>query len=123
MIYYLAHSDIQSTAFELAIAKEISQVNNFIYLTATQNLKKMRADSPTLSQGFIPYKDNNALANLYSITELLQYVSKQTYESKEYLSNADQRFILAKTISFYYAENPAMQKTMYQMRYDLRRQD
>ena len=119
MIYYLAHSDIQSTAFELAIAKEISQVNNFIYLTATQNLKKMRADSPTLSQGFIPYKDSNALANLYSITDLIQYVSKQTYESKEYLSNADQRFILAKTIGFYYAENPAMRKTMYQMRYDL----
>ena len=119
MIYFIAHSDIQSEALELIIADELSKADNYIYLTATQNLKKMRADSPFLSQRFVPYKNNDNLANLYSITDFIQYSSKKTYESKEYLSNADQKYVLSKVINFFYKENPIMKKTMYQMRYDL----
>lgn len=119
MMYFLSHNDIQDNALELIISSELSKANNFIYLTATQNLKNMRAESSCLSLKLIPYKSGNKFANLYSITEFLLNVSQQTYESKEYLSNADQRFVLAKVINYYYADNPTMQKTMYRMRYDL----
>lgn len=118
-MYLLSHSDIQNKDLELVIASELSKANNFIYLTATQNMKNMRADSPYLTKCFSPFKQENATANLFSVTEFVQHISKQAYESREYLSNADQRFILAKVIGYYYAENSAMQKTMYQMRYDL----
>lgn len=119
MIYYLAYSDIQSTAFELAIANEISKANNFIYLTATQNLKNMRADSPCLSDRLIPIKKDTSHANLYSITEYLRLMAQKTYESKEYLSNADQKYLLSKVILHYYKNNLVKQKVMYEMRYDI----
>ena len=119
MIYFIAHSDIQSKAVELTIASEISKVKKFVYLTATQNLKNLRADSPILSSAFMPYKNDDTEANLYSISDFIQYAAKRTYDSKGYLSNADQKFILAKVIAYYYRENIPMQKTMYQMRYDI----
>lgn len=118
MIYFLSHNDIQDKEFELKIADELSKHQNFLYFTATQSLKTIRKNSGYLSSLVIPYDFENANANLYSITEFVQNISRNVYKDGGYLSVADQKYILAKTINYYYKDQ-AMQKTMYHMRYEL----
>lgn len=79
----------------------------------------MREDSACLAEKLIPYKKDNAIANLYSITEYLRTVAQKTYDSKEYLSNADKKYILSKVIQHYYKDNLAKQKVIHEMRHDL----
>ena len=68
----------------------------------------MRADSSYLSKDFMPFAGDNTSADLYSITDFLQYSPKKVYDSGEYLSSADQKFILAKVMNYYFIDNHAM---------------
>ncbi|MDD2476699.1 MAG: hypothetical protein PHI32_12420 [Dysgonamonadaceae bacterium] len=120
MIYLISHNDIQDKSLEIAVLSNLEKFENLTYLTATQNLKDLRTASPDLSIKLLPFKkDQNCKANLFSVTEYLQKISREVYLSKGYLSNADQKYILSKVISYFYSDDDVMENTVQQMRYEL----
>lgn len=78
MIYLISHNDIQDKPQEIAVLSNLEKFEKLIYLTATPNLKGLRADSLDLSTKLLPFKKNqNCKANLFSVTEYLQKTVKQ----------------------------------------------
>ena len=78
MIYLISHNDIQDKSLEIAVLSNLEKFENLIYLTATQNLKSIRAVSTDFSTKLLPFKkDQNCKANLFSVTEYLQKAVQQ----------------------------------------------
>lgn len=115
MIYWLSSNDIQAKELELALYNELNN-KSFIYLTATQSVKRMRCASNLLSS-ILHSKDEQL--NTFTAIEFVQAISRPIYGEKVVLSNADQRYILAKVIQHLYQDNETQQKAVYVMRYDL----
>lgn len=115
MFYWLSSNDIQAKELELNLYSELNK-KEFIYLTATQSIKRMRCASELLS-ALMHSKGEHP--NIYTATEFIKAVSKPIYGEKGVLSNADQRYILAKVIRNFYQDNDTQYRAVYAMRYDL----
>jgi len=92
------------------IKKEIEKSNkNFLYITATANLKKLRLDQDEDRKLFIAYKrrkieENNLDFNLCSFDEFTHYVRYLLRQEGGYISTIDQRAILYELIKHFYSE-------------------
>lgn len=116
MIYWLTSEDIQAQELEMALHSELNKAKSFIYLTATQNIKRMRCSSALLSPIFSSMLEQ---PNIFTAIDFVQVVSRPIHKEGGILTNSDQRYILAKLIQKQYVKDSAKQKAIYAMRHEL----
>jgi len=117
MIKLITHSDIGSDEIQKAIADEVAKQEKFVYLTATMNLKVIRKQSPYLQNSL--ETELPETTNLFTVSEFANRMKKAVYADKSTISNADQKYILTKVISYFYKNNEYALKSMYAVRHEL----
>ena len=118
LISFVCAYDLSSKKSETKIAQLLSNARNSLYLTATQSIKKLRLESDILSS-LLFEKDNSDFVSMFSITEFLQEITRESYVSNDILSLADCRYILCKVIEYMFKEEPVKYNMFYSMRYDV----
>ena len=109
--------DIEDASVVNRLKEEIDR-SNFLYVTATLNIKELRQES--LNDNVIAYtKKEKKAFNLYTFTELQRDILDDIYGSGNYLSTSDQKFILSEIIKFRYQNNPHLAIALEDMKHEL----
>lgn len=99
MINLISGSDIESKKVIESILNELKKYNNFIFITATLNIKEIReAQFEGFFKSYSPNNDIDTLSNLFTFTEFQKWISHKVYRGQEYISTADQKYILSRII-------------------------
>lgn len=118
MIFWIESDDIQATELEQYLHSVLLSHSNFLYLTATQNIKRMRIDSEVIG-GVLQGNEHSAIQNLYTSSEFVQTKSRQVFATTSFLTNADQKYLLTKVIQAFYKDNSTQASAMLKMRHEL----
>ena len=113
MIFIISGNDICSESMNNSIVEQMSNYGSFVYLTATSSLKRIRQN--TLSN----LKDVSGSSFFGSISDFERTANKSVYAQKNYLSNADQRYILSCAIESYFADDSAKIRLYKSIRHEL----
>lgn len=118
MISFICANDYDGRNTVNDIAQVLNVAKNGLYLTATQSIKKLRLKSDILSS-FMQENLEDANFSIYSITEFVQNITRDTYASNKVLSLADSRYILCKVIEYQFKDDKTKYNMFYNMRYDV----
>lgn len=119
LINLISGNDIENIAVTEKIIDEIKKYNNFIYITATTNIKEIRENQ--FKGLVISYSDENKAkeANLFTFTQFQKDISHKVFSEDSYISTADQRYILSKIIELDNNLDHRAKKALHSMRYEL----
>lgn len=118
MISFICANDYDEKNTVSNIAQVLNDAKNGLYLTATQSIKKLRLKSDILSS-FIRDSSTDSNFSIYSITEFIQKVTRDTYASEKVFSLADSRYVLCKVIEHQFRNDETKLNMFYNMRYDV----
>lgn len=120
LINLISGSDIESTRVSENILGELKKYNNFIFITATLNIKEIR--EVQFEGSFKSYSSNNdinTLSNLFTFSEFQKWISHKVYIEQDYISTADQKYILSRIIELDANISKETKKALLSMKHEL----
>ncbi len=120
-IRLISDSDINSPQIFDTINNLLKQNNRFIYVTLTKNIKDIRLLNKDFSTSVVSYNqtNDNSTANLFTVGELNRFLSLQIYEEKNYLSNADQKYVFTKIIEYVFKDDISSRQLYLNIKHDI----
>ncbi|MDQ2087434.1 hypothetical protein RBH29_13460 [Herbivorax sp. ANBcel31] len=109
LINLISGSDIESSKVLDNIQKELRRHKEFIYITATANIKDIRQNQ---------FKELNE-SNIYTFMDFQKYISRKVLEEEAFITTSDQRYILSRIIEIDKKLDSKTKKALLNMRYDL----
>lgn len=112
MIKVISHTDISSNEMSALICSEVAKYNHVVYLTATAVIRDIRSGADEFTSLEKP-------VSFLSIIDFEKKVRKQVYAEGNCLSNADQRYVLARVIENYFGDDSRKYQTYHDIRFEL----
>ena len=112
MIKVISHADIASKEISVLICNELVKYNHVVYLTATAVIRDIRSGADEFASLDKPM-------SFLSILDFEKKVRKQVYADGNCLSNADQRYVLARVIENYFRDDVRKYQTYHAIRFEL----
>ena len=112
MTKVISHVDIASKEMSALICKELAKYNHVVYLTATAVIRDIRSGADEFASLENP-------VSFLSVLDFEKKVKKRVYAEGNCLSNADQRYVLARVIEHYFKDDVRKYQTYHAIRFEL----
>lgn len=122
LINLISGSDIESARVSENILSELNRNSNFIYITATLSLKEIRQEqfkTDCILKSFSHNDDTTLIPNLFTFSEFQKWTSYKIYKEQNYISTADQKFVLSSLIEIDCTFDRTTKKAMQNMKHEL----